>query len=316
MVKFNEQELQVLGYVEQRALVPIKSVAQELGRSEHATRRIVERLFERGVIRGCKAFVNHYALGVQDFTLFCNLSPLKPTHRQKLMKTLRATDEIKWIGVLIGEYQLAIAFFTPTITETRNTLVRLHSQLGDIFSEKTLSVRSTFSHYGRRYLCPGTQGPILQFKHGPSNVSVDKTDRAIISILSDEYFTSYRELSRRVSLSPPALLDRIKRLEHLSVIPGYYYDLSIAHLGVRQYRMLVSIRGIAPKVIDRLHHYAQRSKNVVHTLECFGEWDFELCVEIRDPKELYAIVDEVQSLCETSLVSLRILEAADYLKQT
>jgi Lrp/AsnC family transcriptional regulator, leucine-responsive regulatory protein len=51
--------------------------------------------------------------------------------------------------------------------------------------------------------------------------SLDATDWRILEELQADGRLSYNELGRRVSLSPPAVAERVRRLEELGVITGY-----------------------------------------------------------------------------------------------
>lgn len=43
---------------------------------------------------------------------------------------------------------------------------------------------------------------------------------------------SYRELGRRVGLTPPAVAERVRRMERSGVIKGYHADLDLEKLGL------------------------------------------------------------------------------------
>jgi Lrp/AsnC family leucine-responsive transcriptional regulator len=50
---------------------------------------------------------------------------------------------------------------------------------------------------------------------------VDETDWELLRELQDNARLSFKELSRRVHLSPPAVAERVRRLEETGVITGY-----------------------------------------------------------------------------------------------
>jgi Lrp/AsnC family transcriptional regulator, leucine-responsive regulatory protein len=50
--------------------------------------------------------------------------------------------------------------------------------------------------------------------------SLDATDWRLLDELQADGRLSYNELGRRVSLSPPAVAERVRRLEDLGVIVG------------------------------------------------------------------------------------------------
>ena len=62
--------------------------------------------------------------------------------------------------------------------------------------------------------------------------SLDATDWRILEQLQADGRLSYNELGRRVSLSPPAVAERVRRLEDLGVIAGYQARVDPARAGL------------------------------------------------------------------------------------
>ena len=62
--------------------------------------------------------------------------------------------------------------------------------------------------------------------------SLDTTDWRLLEELQADGRLSYNELARRVSLSPPAVADRVRRLEDLGVISGYHARVDPARAGL------------------------------------------------------------------------------------
>ncbi|MGL1489002.1 Lrp/AsnC family transcriptional regulator, partial [Vibrio parahaemolyticus] len=61
-------------------------------------------------------------------------------------------------------------------------------------------------------------------------MTLDRTDRAILRQLQDDGRLSNVELARRINLSPPACLERVRRLERDGYILGYGARLDPARL--------------------------------------------------------------------------------------
>jgi Lrp/AsnC family leucine-responsive transcriptional regulator len=60
---------------------------------------------------------------------------------------------------------------------------------------------------------------------------MDAMDWALLHELQDDARLSYSELSRRVHLSPPAVAERVRRLEETGVITGYHAHVDLAKTG-------------------------------------------------------------------------------------
>jgi DNA-binding Lrp family transcriptional regulator len=65
----------------------------------------------------------------------------------------------------------------------------------------------------------------------PPKVEVDDLDLALLSALATDARQSQRALARQVEMSPPAVADRLARLERAGVIRGYRVDVDWAALG-------------------------------------------------------------------------------------
>lgn len=60
---------------------------------------------------------------------------------------------------------------------------------------------------------------------------MDDTDWALLHELQADARLSYSELSRRVHLSPPAVAERVRRLEEAGVITGYHAHIDLERAG-------------------------------------------------------------------------------------
>lgn len=61
---------------------------------------------------------------------------------------------------------------------------------------------------------------------------LDQTDWRIVAELQADGRLSYNQLGRRVNLSPPAVAERVRRLEELGVIAGYHARIDPARAGL------------------------------------------------------------------------------------
>lgn len=60
---------------------------------------------------------------------------------------------------------------------------------------------------------------------------MDDMDWALVAELQANSRASFSELSRRVHLSPPAVAERVRRLEESGVITGYHAHIDLARAG-------------------------------------------------------------------------------------
>lgn len=98
-----------------------------------------------------------------------------------------------------------------------------------------------------------TRLPAEQERQG--RLALDATDLAILRLLAIDARVSLRSIARELGMSPPAITDRVARLEGLGVIRGYRAEIDRALLGfpLVVYVGIVSVQGSdQTQVVERL----------------------------------------------------------------
>ena len=132
---------------------------------------------------------------------------------------------------------------------------------------------------------------------------LDATDRKIVGELLEDGRVSLAELGRRVSLSSPAVAERVKRLEQAGVITGYQAQIDLRKLGYQ----LTAIVRIKPSS-GQLPKIPQLAEQIPEIGECHritGEDCFYLKVHLHSIDELSGLLDRflVHGQTTTSIVN-------------
>jgi Lrp/AsnC family leucine-responsive transcriptional regulator len=127
---------------------------------------------------------------------------------------------------------------------------------------------------------------------------LDETDRRIIGELTKEGRVPLAELGRRVSLSSPAVAERVRRLERAGVITGYRAEIDPRMVG---YPMTAIIRiKPAPGRLQRIPEVAAELSQVSECHRITGEDCFYLKVYLRTIEELSGLLDRFLDYGETT----------------
>jgi Lrp/AsnC family transcriptional regulator, leucine-responsive regulatory protein len=128
--------------------------------------------------------------------------------------------------------------------------------------------------------------------------SLDQTDRKIIGELTTDGRVSLAELGRRVSLSPPAVAERVHRLERAGVITGYRAEIDARSLGF-DLTAIVRIKP-APGQLQRIPELAVEIAQVCECHRITGEDCFYVKVYLRSIDELSGLLDRFLAYGETT----------------
>jgi len=117
----------------------------------------------------------------------------------------------------------------------------------------------------------------------------DVTNRRILEELQGDGRLSLAELGRRVGLSPPAVAERVQRLERDGVITGYRATVDPRALG---YALTTVIRiRPAPRQIPKVAELARETPEVIECHRITGEDCFFMKATVRDVAHLEELID-------------------------
>jgi Lrp/AsnC family leucine-responsive transcriptional regulator len=113
-----------------------------------------------------------------------------------------------------------------------------------------------------------------------STARLDDTDRRILALLAQDARLSQRALARELRMSPPAIGERLARLERAGVIRGYRVDIDWAALGyVTGYLAVTAMQGADQSEIMRALHQLPEVQDIAVIT---GSMDMLARLRVRD----------------------------------
>ncbi|MCA1590067.1 MAG: Lrp/AsnC family transcriptional regulator [Acidobacteria bacterium] len=120
---------------------------------------------------------------------------------------------------------------------------------------------------------------------------IDQIDRKLLHELQTDARTSYAELGRRVGLTTPAVIERVRKLEDARIILGYRAEIDTAKVGLPITAFIrMSITGVD------YSHIIEVAENTNEVLECHrgtGGDSFILKVAVASVEHLQEIIDKL-----------------------
>jgi Lrp/AsnC family transcriptional regulator, leucine-responsive regulatory protein len=143
---------------------------------------------------------------------------------------------------------------------------------------------------------------------------LDKIDQKILKELQMDARISFAELGRRVGLTTPAVIERVRKLEDAKVITGYRAEIDTAKVGLPITAFVrMSIAGVD------YSHIIEVAEEATEVLECHrgtGNDSFIMKVAVSDVGHLQTLIDRLTpygitttSIVLSSPVQRRVIEA-------
>ncbi|MBC2839887.1 Lrp/AsnC family transcriptional regulator [Robiginitalea sp. SC105] len=129
------------------------------------------------------------------------------------------------------------------------------------------------------------------------NIKLDKLHWSILSALQQNARISLSALGRSIGLTPPAVAERVKRLEDLGVIEGYWTGVSHTRVGY-QLKAIITLRAF----MGKLKPFLERVRSLDEVINCYritGNENIIMEVVFRDQFHLERFIDQLIQYGET-----------------
>lgn len=120
---------------------------------------------------------------------------------------------------------------------------------------------------------------------------IDEIDTTLLALLQADARTSYAELGRRVGLTTPAVIERVRKIEDAGIITGYRAEIDAAKVGLPITAFVrMSITGVD---YSHIIEVAQGSSEVLECHRGTGGDSFIMKIAVSSVEHLQAVIDRL-----------------------
>jgi|GEM_PF-2324782 len=287
------------------AQLSAKEVAQRLRvrpyRVSYAERMLRERY---GLVS--IPFINYGRLGIVSYLIFFSLR--SGERRSAVLEAILAHPRVGWLGELAGCFEFGCAFLATDVRQVGDFFESICNRCGEVFTNRQIVPRLTFEWFGRRYLAPSAkQSRSLKYTSRDEAVSLDKLDIAILAAVGSTGVDSVKDVAQRVGVPYPTAVRRVRALEGLGVIEGYFASVNPEVLNREAYRILVQTGTSSRKAANAIRSIAEGDPRATFYVECLGPWEFELGWELESARELTEITGMISASLARHGVQMQVL---------
>ena len=127
---------------------------------------------------------------------------------------------------------------------------------------------------------------------------MDAIDRKILELLQKNGRMTVKEITQTISLTAPAVSERIKRLEKDGVIEGYTAIINPRKMG-RTVHAIINV-SVQPSDTDKLINLVSNEPMVVECHHVTGEYSYMIKVDAFEISDLEKLIMKFQKMGETS----------------
>jgi Lrp/AsnC family leucine-responsive transcriptional regulator len=143
-----------------------------------------------------------------------------------------------------------------------------------------------------------------------TTADLDDVDRKLIEVLQEEGRISFAELGRRVSLSPPAVAERVRRLETAGIISGYRALVDLGKLGLGM-QAVIRVMATGPDC-GTLGRKLEAMPEVLEASRVTGSDSHVLRVAVRSVEHLEDLLNRLMAHSSDSVTSIVLSTPVPY----
>ena len=286
--------------------MPITQLAKNIGVSREVATYRLNKLVRDGVILDFVTEINVEKLGYVGAAVFVNV---KTTRQKEFMDFLSSCDFVSWVAHLSGLWSFAFSIYGKTNNDLDKKFLTIYERFkNDIIDHRfTLHRKSLFfydKYFGSLLSTPRTAQSARSLDY-----KIDKKDKIILKELSKNSRIDSVELAKKVSLTAPAVAQRIKQLKLANYLEKYSIFIDVSKLGLYQYSIFIINKNIDEKA--KLVAHLTGHPNVSYIAEYVGDPFIEFGLFVSGPYDLRKILQGI----EEKFSSNRVIEVSLFQKE-
>ncbi|MEP3211325.1 MAG: Lrp/AsnC family transcriptional regulator [Maribacter sp.] len=129
------------------------------------------------------------------------------------------------------------------------------------------------------------------------NIKIDDLNWKILECLQENARVSFADIGRKIGLTPPAVAERVKKMEDLEILEGYSAKVSHAKTGY-QLKAIITLRAFMGKLKPFLVTVTG-FEEVVNCYRITGNENIVMEVVLKDQFHLEKFIDQLIQYGET-----------------
>jgi DNA-binding Lrp family transcriptional regulator len=216
----------ILSVLDKKARISFAKIGKLTSLPKSVVNYNVNSLQEKGVIKGFATLIDYSALGFSEFRVYINL--FKNKSDTEFVDYLK---QLKSVGVLvrcIGDYDLVVSFYVKDVVKFWNEWFFTLEQFNYLIRDYS------FNFVVEKSLLPffvDSEDRVASVVGRKTLQKYDGIDLTILSQLNLNCRKPIHEIANLIDKSSSVVISRIKKLESLGVITGYYTIFDFTKIG-------------------------------------------------------------------------------------
>jgi len=300
-IKLDKIDRKILYELDLNARLPETQLAKKVGRSRESIRYRINQLKEKGVISNFSTLINLSKLGYQGYKMYLKLGG-KHKERKELYEFIKKQENLFWLGIGEGAWDVGMTFFAKTHSEFHQTKNIIFSKFKHIILRKDIGVVINVGMYPKKYFLNKKPKPFKLFGDLKFN-QIDDLDKKIINLLQENARISLVHLANQTQSTIDIIRNRIKKLEKKEIILRYHLNIDYNRLGLEFFKVFLYFSDLPEEKERKLIQFFEQKPEILNFVRQILPWDMEIEVMVENYSQFNQILRETKDLFSDVIIN-------------
>ncbi|MGV8151024.1 MAG: Lrp/AsnC family transcriptional regulator [Candidatus Woesearchaeota archaeon] len=306
LVKIDIKDRKILSILQHDARISRTSIAKTVGSSKDAVNYRIHNYESNGLIQGYRAVVDVSFFGYDAYHLFLQLKTPSVEKEKELFLKINENKNVRAIIKYSGKYDLQIALIAKNAKDFDAVLEKMllgikdYIQSYDVLLSSEEYVSKLFSN---SFIKKFVGKDISRARPKTINMLPDKTDIAILSLLSDNANESNIELSKKLKISADSVRRRIDKMRDGKILTRFIPAINYAALGYSFYCVMFNIKSRDAKFKELILN----DDNLLWGIKSIGKYNVLAYLCVSDSSKVHETINRLREKHPGNILDYEIL---------
>lgn len=297
LVKIDLKDRRILHQLDIDARQSYAQIGKKIRLSKSVVEYRINRLKERGIIRGFYTLINTSRFGLINFRLFIRFRNTTSEIEEQIISYLQEDDRVAWMVRCDGNWDISFRIETKDVYGFGDWTEKLHSKFSQHIDEERVFIFTYSEIWNKEYLLEkDIREDVVVQRHiiRPSENSLEENDLAILEMLSKDCRIPLVKIAEKTGLSTKTISKRIRMYLDEEYISSFRVLINYFLLGYEYYQVLFNLMSPSPQEKDELLTYLKRDPGITFYEEVIGGADFEIELQVKDAAHFRTILKGIK----------------------
>jgi DNA-binding Lrp family transcriptional regulator len=310
------KDRKILYYLDENSRQPLSRLGKQVGLPKNVVAYRLNRLHEKGVIRGFFTVVNPFRIGYTSFGFYLVLQYATSAIKEEIIDYFVRNKNTWFVASIDGYFDIGVGVWVKDPSHFYHVWVDILKKYR-YFIEHHKIINFVQTHaYRHSYLLDETASAERSefiFTGAAPGVKIDDLDVQLLRLLSSNARIPSNDLAEQLRTSPNTVRYRIRKLEKMKVIQGYRIAIDIDQLGFKDFRIDMDLKDYTKK--KQVISYVTRNPHLTYIFTSIGHADLQMNFRVKHLDDVHEIMRDLNEKFPEGIRDYRYLHFPKVFKQ-